>query len=116
MKKQDELGLYPFITSVPSHHHFFESIKPRKKAFDLPPSFVPTQAASILCRCILMVFTVRRDESDSLAIKDSVKRFAVIGSIPVNPSGSSHCDDLIDGSLDESDFMRLSWIRVQGDR
>ena len=59
---------------------------------------------------------MRRDKFNSLSSKGFIKRIAVIGTIPDNSSGASHCDNCIERSLHKFDFMRVSRIRVQGDR
>lgn len=105
-----------FTTPIPSCYCLFEFIKPRKKTFNFPSSFVSAEAATILRRGFFTVFTMRRDEFNSLNSKGFIKRIAVIGTIPNNSSGSSHCDNFIERSLDKFDFMRVSRIRVHGDR
>ena len=49
-------------------------VKPPKKALNFPSSFVSTQAAPILGPRFLAVFTVGRDEFNSLASKGFIKR------------------------------------------
>lgn len=105
-----------FTTSFPAGYYLFEFIKPRKKALNFPSSFVPLERSAILGWGLLAILPVRRDEFNSLASKGFIKRIAVIGTIPNNSSGSSHRDNFIEGSLDKSDFMRVSRIRVHGDR
>lgn len=100
----------------PAGYCLFKFVKPRKKALNFPPSFISSQGSPILCRGLFAILAVRRDKFNSLASKGFIKRIAVIGTIPDNSTGSSQCDNLIERSLDKFDFMRVSRIRVHGDR
>ena len=105
-----------FNAPFPTSYCLFKFVKPRKKAFNFPSSFVTAQEPSVLRRRLFTILAVRRDEFNSLRSKGFIKRIAVIGTIPNNSSGSSHRDNFIDCSLDKSDLMRVSRIRVHGDR
>ena len=105
-----------FSAVFPTNYYFSEFVKPRKKAFDFPSPFISAKHSTILRGGLFAVLPMRRDKFNSLASKGFIKRIAVIGTIPDNSSGPSHCDNFIERSLHKFDFMRVSRIRVQGDR
>ena len=75
-----------FNAPFPTSYCLFKFVKPRKKAFNFPSSFVTAQEPSVLRRRLFTILAVRRDEFNSLRSKGFIKRIAVIGTIPNNPN------------------------------
>ena len=105
-----------FVESVPARHRSLKRIEPSEKTFYFPAAAIASQGAAILCCFAFSIPPVWRNHLNPLGSKGVIERITVIGTIPNNSSGSSQRDNFIDCSLDKSDFMRVSRIRVHGDR
>ena len=103
------------VEPVPACHCPLERIEPSKKSFDFPTATITPQGATILRCFTLSIAPMWCDHLNPLGSKGVIERITVIGTIPNNSSGLSHCDNFIEGSLDKGDFMRTSRIRVQGE-
>ena len=103
------------VEPVPACHCPLERIEPSKKPFDFPTATITPQGATILRCFTLSIAPMWCDHLNPLGSKGVIERITVIGTIPNNSSGLSHCDNFIEGSLDKGDFMRTSRIRVQGE-
>lgn len=104
------------VEPVPACHCPLERIEPSKKSFDFPTATITPQGATILRCFTLSIAPMWCDHLNPLSSKGVIERITVIGTIPNNSSGASQRDNFIDCSLDKSDFMRVSRIRVHGDR
>lgn len=91
------------VEPVPACHCPLERIEPGKKSFDFPTATITPQGATILRCFTLSIAPMWCDHLNPLGSKGVIERITVIGTIPNNSSGLSHCDNFIEGS---------SWTRV----
>lgn len=98
--------------TFPSGKYPLEGIKPGKQPFDLPSAPVSAQRPAVLSDGSFSIGLVWCDQFNAFGRKSLIERITIVGAIPNNSFGSSHGDNLIDGSLDKGDFMWASRRRV----
>lgn len=101
--------------TLPSGKYTLEGIKPGKEPFDLPSAPVSAQCPAILSDRSFSIALVWCDQFNAFGSKSLIERITIVGAIPNNSFGSSHGDNLIEGSLDKGDFMWASRRRVHAE-
>ena len=99
------------------HNQPTEVVKPSEQPFDLPPSSIPSQWATILAGRFASATSMRSDQLHvSFFGQSRIQRVAVIGLVSHHPLGQFVQNTRIQRRLDPRYFMRARAADVHGER
>src|SRR5215204_2237877 len=98
-----------------SDNHFAEVLEPGEEAFDLPPTLVSPELATILGLRLLPITPVRSNHLNVQLLQFGVKWVRVISSVSHEPRWSAANMGCLESVVHKGDFMWRSTFNVYGE-